>query len=384
MINVENKAKCSGCHACVSICPKCCISMKRDEEGFLYPVVDESACISCGLCEKVCPIINPKKIDKNKEDIKAYAAYTKNEEIRKKSSSGGIFTEIAAYIINKGGVVFGASFDESWGVKHVCVDNIDDLSKFRGSKYVQSTIGNTYKEAKEYLDNGKMVLFTGTPCQIGGLYSYLNRDYDNLITQDLICHGVPSPAVWEKYLEYQDKVHSGRKLQSIAFKSKKTGWKRYSMQLCYDDDEYLVPVGKDYMLQVFLKNLCLRPSCYNCSFKTKIRQSDITLADFWGIENVLPNIDDDKGISLILLNSKAGNKIFDEISSNIWQKDVDFEEGIKYNSSMIQSPTIHKKRESYMKCFDKYEFDVVAKRYLKKPLWIRMKQTARNFLKRGK
>ena len=228
MIEIENKTKCSGCHACANACPKNCISMTSDEEGFWYPQVDKSKCIDCGLCEKICPIIHKWQPD-NSRTTTAMAAINTNEEIRLKSSSGGLFTLIAENIIDQGGVVFGAAFtDDFKSVRHICVDNIADLDKLRGSKYVQSKIGDTYKQAKEYLDSGRKVLFTGTPCQLGGLYSYLRKPYENLFTQDIICHGVPSPMVWERYVDFREKK-SASSTQRMFFRHKKYGWKTFAV-----------------------------------------------------------------------------------------------------------------------------------------------------------
>ena len=239
MIKVEEKSRCSGCHACSNACPKNCIQMTSDEEGFWYPQVDKEKCINCGLCEKVCPIIHKWQPDDSRTTT-AMAAINLNEEIRLKSSSGGIFTLIAEEIIKQGGVVFGAALtDDFRSVHHIYVDNTDDLEKLRGSKYVQSKIGDTYKQAKDYLDSGRKVLFTGTPCQIGGLYSYLRTPYENLFTQDIICHGVPSPMVWEKYIEGHERKASS-KTNIVTFRNKANGWKAYSVFIGFDNyKEYL-------------------------------------------------------------------------------------------------------------------------------------------------
>ncbi|MBO5439481.1 MAG: Coenzyme F420 hydrogenase/dehydrogenase, beta subunit C-terminal domain [Clostridia bacterium] len=364
MIYIENKEKCSGCHACVDICPKSCISMVSDNEGFLYPKVDESTCIKCGLCVKACPIITPKERTKSIDGIKAYGAYSNTKEIRRYSSSGGLFTEIATYIINNGGVVFGAAFNEDFSVSHKMVDTIEGLSVFRGSKYVQSTIGNTYKEAKELLTEGKLVLFTGTPCQIGGLYSYLGKDYENLITQDIICHGVPSPMVWQKYKEYQENKNNST-INAVQFRNKDSGWKSYSVVLGFDNDkEYRQKSGNDLYIKSFLTDLCLRPSCYNCSFKGKVRESDITLADFWGIENVIPEMDNDKGISLMLVNSLRGQALFEKIKDNVTYKETDLDEALKYNSAAVESVTKPKNREKFIRTVNNQGFEKASKKYL--------------------
>ena len=199
MIKITRKEDCTGCHGCYNVCPKKCIDMKFDEEGFLYPSVDSDKCAECGLCEKVCPIIHTAEVEN--EPI-AVGCYNKDEKIRMESSSGGIFTLISELVIQTGGVVFGAEFDENYNIRHSYVDNMEDLHKFRGSKYVQSTIGSSYYDAKQFLEQGRQVLFSRTPCQIAGLKRYLQKDYDNLICQDMVCHGVPSTYVWEHYKNF--------------------------------------------------------------------------------------------------------------------------------------------------------------------------------------
>ena len=200
MIDIKEKNNCCGCSACVQICPKQCISMAADNEGFLYPQVNSAICIDCGLCEKVCPVINQSA---PREPLVVYAAKNNNEDIRLKSSSGGIFTLLAEKVIEEGGVVFGAKFDADWNVVHDYTETIEGLAAFRGSKYVQSIIGDNFKTAKQFLNNGRKVLFSGTPCQIAGLKKYLRKEYDNLLTVDVVCHGVPSPMVWRDYLDYK-------------------------------------------------------------------------------------------------------------------------------------------------------------------------------------
>lgn len=365
MITISKKELCSGCHACANACPKNCIQMISDEEGFWYPQIDKKECIDCGLCEKVCPIIHKWQPDDSRNTT-AMAAINLNEEIRLKSSSGGIFTLIAEEIINQGGVVFGAAFtDDFKAVHHICVDNTDDLEKLRGSKYVQSKIGNTYQEVKEYLDRGQKVLFTGTPCQIGGLYSYLRKPYDNLYTQDLICHGVPSPMVWEKHLEERERKAAST-TQRMFFRHKKYGWKTYAVLFEFSNNTaYVRKFPEDSFMKAFLSNLCLRPSCYNCSFKTVNRQADITLADFWGVQYALPEMDDDKGTSIVMLHSSKGEKLFQYIKDNIKLETVNPYEIIKYNSAAIKSCEPNKKREGFIKDIKSGDFEKTVYRYTK-------------------
>ena len=375
MIIIEDKRQCTGCSACVNSCPKSCITMQRDKEGFLYPSVNRELCIECGLCEKVCPVLNVQ--EKRVLGSVAYSCINTEEEIRKQSSSGGVFTALASYIIKQGGVVFGAAFDEKFQVVHKCVEKIEDLDCLRGSKYVQSKIGDTYQQAKKYLQENRLVLFTGTPCQIGGLLAYLKRDYENLYTQDLICHGAPSPMVWEKYIDYRTSTANGAKPRKIAFRAKNEGWKRFSVSFVFDNDtEYLQTLDKDLYMKAFLKNLSLRPSCYQCAFKGLERESDITLADFWGIQNVMPEMDDDKGTSLVITQSEKGEKLFKEISKNLKFKQVDLNSAVKYNSAMIKSCATPKNREKFLYEINSDNFETVTGKFSK----VSLKQKIRRIL----
>lgn len=375
MITINDKKDCMGCHGCSNICPKSCISMESDSEGFWYPVVDYDKCIKCGLCIKVCPIINKTAIEN--EPI-AYACYNKDETIRLRSSSGGIFTLIAEYIIDNGGAVFGAGFDKDFAIVHSYVKTREELEKLRGSKYVQSKIGDTYKRTKKLLDQGRKVLFTGTPCQIGGLKSYLQKDYSNLFCTDIICHGVPSPKVLQKYICYHEN-QVGSSTRRISFRRKDEGWKRYSVSLSFENNtEYLQTLDNDLFMKAFLSNVCLRPSCYSCNFKTLHRQSDITLADFWGIQNVLPEMDDDKGTSLIFINSVNGQLILEEIKDKISYKEVDINQAVLYNSSAIRSVEHSVNRKNFFKEIDQLSFDQLIKRYCSESLLRRTKRKAKS------
>lgn len=378
MIEIVNKQDCSGCSACYNKCPKNAIVMVDDEKGFKYPHIKKELCINCGLCHKICPIINSKQIQNKPQ---AYACYNKNEQVRLSSSSGGIFTLIAQNIIEQGGVIFGAVFDSVFSVKHTYIEKIEELDKLRTSKYLQSRIENTYKEAEKFLKENRKVLFTGTPCQIEGLISYLGKEYDNLITQDIICHGAPSPRVWQKYLSYRKNKATPIK---VNFRDKSKSWNSYELLLKYNDSEYKTSHFEDTYMKAFLKNASLRDSCYNCSFKKKNRLSDITLADFWGIKNVAPEMDDDKGTSLVIVNSEKGKTLFDNILKDINYKRVDFEIATRYNPSMTNSVKPHKNRTLFFDNLDSMEFDKLVKKYIPddnllrkvaKKIWHRIKFT---------
>ena len=318
MIKITQKEHCCGCSACVHICPKHSISFQEDKEGFLYPKVDLETCIDCGLCEKVCPVVNQ---EPEREPLQVYAAKNDDESIRHKSSSGGLFTLLAEKIIEDGGVVFGARFNENWEVVHDYTDTIEGLEPFRGSKYVQSAVGESFKQAETFLKAGRKVMFTGTPCQIAGLKNFLRKDYKNLLAVDFVCHGVPSPLVWRMYLEEEvarqgnagkNSVLASPKdapvLTGVNFRDKSVGWKKFSFVLSIskasavgEQNSVLSSVftENDYM-RAFLSNLSLRPSCFNCSSKAGKSGADITIGDFWGIENVQPELDDDIGMSVLV------------------------------------------------------------------------------------
>lgn len=370
-IEVLDKKDCCGCHGCMNACPVDAIEMVEDLYGFKYPQIDESKCINCGLCKKVCPIINIKNI---KNEPKAYACYNKNEEVRLNSSSGGIFTLLAENIINKGGIVYGAAFDNEFMVKHIRIDNVNKIDKLRTSKYLQSQIDNTYKRCKNDLDEGKIVLFTGTPCQIEGLISYLGKDFDNLYTQDIVCHGVPSPKVWQQYLKFRNKLYNDE-VTSVNFRNKDNGWRNYNYKISYKNHTYKVNHSDDLYSRAFLANIDLRDSCYDCKFKKLNRLSDITLADFWGVQNVIPKMYDKKGTSLISINSEKGKKLLDSIIDNIIIKEVDFNVFEKYNPSFCKSSSLNKNRDNFMNEINDYNFDKVVNKYIKK-------ETIKRILKR--
>ncbi|WP_444659808.1 Coenzyme F420 hydrogenase/dehydrogenase, beta subunit C-terminal domain [Caproiciproducens sp. R2] len=381
MLSILEPQNCCGCYACYSSCSKGCITMQSDREGFWYPQINQIECINCGHCEKVCPILHKEIVNNIPE---AYAAYNKDENSRMKSSSGGIFTLLAENIIDHGGVVFGAEFNDKFQVCHSCAETKSEFEKFCGSKYVQSRIGETYKEAKTFLDDGRIVLFSGTPCQIGGLKSYIGKEYDNLFCQDIICHGVPSPKVWEKYLAYRE-GGSGTSVRRISFREKNESWKRYSVSFQFNDNtEYRVTFDKDLMMQGFLKNIYLRPSCYHCRFKGVNRQSDITLADFWGIENILPELFDDKGTSLIFLNSQKGQDLFQQINERMISCHVDIQKAVKNNTAAHQSVLQSSKRDAFFKDLDKLPFEVLMKKYCVDSTFVKMRHRIHRVLSKMK
>ena len=360
MKEIVEKSKCCGCHACLNICPQNAITMEEDTKGFKYPVINQEKCINCGMCKKVCPITNN---NENDNKLKAYAAYNKNIKDRINSSSGGLFILFAKEILKRKGVVFGATFTDDFEVRHSYVEDIKDIHLLMGSKYSQSVISNTYKQAKKFLKEGRYVLFTGTPCQISGLKSFLRKDYDKLYTTDIICHGVPSPKLWKKYLDYLEKKYK-EKVRSVSFRNKDHGWALFRMKISFDTKTYEEERKNDLFMQSFLRNICLRDSCYNCSFKKIHKESDITLGDYWGISDIHPELNDDKGVSLVFINSKKGEEFFNCIKNDLIFKETDVELAIRNNSAMVKSVNHCINEKLFIKNIDKLDLEKLVNRYV--------------------
>lgn len=353
MICITDKKNCCGCTACVQRCPKQCIRLEEDTEGFLYPKVDEETCIKCGLCEKVCPILN--QADKLPVQ-EVLAVKNPDEGERMNSSSGGVFLPLAREVIAKGGVVFGAVYDEHWEVHHVFAEKIEDVYPMMGSKYLQSRIDNCYKEAEQFLKQGREVLFVGSPCQIAGLRTFLrNKEYPNLLAVDFLCHGVPSPGVWRRYLA---EIYSSNALKEhcrrhaatgkntvlllslnakspigdIKFRDKtETGWKKYRFVVRQKstskaDQNTVLSSDIHYdnpFMRGFLSDIYLRPSCYECKCKNGVNHSDLTIGDYWAARVTDQDFDDDKGIGLVLINTLKGKKYFDGLNMTVRNSALD-------------------------------------------------------------
>lgn len=379
MIKIIDNSKCSGCSACATICPKNCIKMLQDNEGFLYPKVDTEECIECGLCLKTCPHNTNETVIREK---RAYAVINKDEKIRINSSSGGVFSLLAQAVIDKGGVVFGASFNDSFEVEHVAIEKIEEIERLQGSKYVQSNVLDTFKQAKLFLETGRLVLFTGTPCQIAGLKAFLKNDYENLVTQDLICHGVPSPMVWQKYIEYRTTL-AGASARRISSRHKKYGWKRFSVSFSYENDtEYLCQFYDDPYMRTFLKNLSLRQSCYSCNFNGDRRVADITLADFWGVEKIDIEMDDGLGTSLVIVNTIKGAELFDNIKNKVIYKEENLENAIKYNTSYCSSVQKPNNRDDFIFTVKEKGFEFAYKKYAKETFARKMKNIIKRIIRK--
>lgn len=364
------KHECCGCGACAAVCPNGAINMYRDGEGFLYPVVSADKCTGCGLCLKTCR----SSISGIESDCKlsAFAAYCLDEETRMASSSGGVFSVLAYKILRDGGVVYGAAFDEGFSVRHIAVRDVEDLPRLRGSKYVQSDTVDSFHNVKSDLAAGKTVLFSGTPCQTAELLNYLGGRHDGLLTVDLVCHGVPSPVVWSAYV---NEVCSGmdyKAIDKISFRDKTLSWQNYSVLFVFNDRTEYRRVGRcDPYIQGFLRNLYLRPSCHVCRFKGNNRTSDITLADFWGIEDVLPEMYDGKGTSLVLVNTEKGAKLWNELSDKLRISEVDVRAALAHNDAALVSVDANLSREEFFQEFIKGtdSLEMLVARYArKKPL----------------
>ena len=379
MIKLRNKSDCAGCFSCVNACPKKCIVMQADEEGFSYPRVDASRCVECGLCERVCPMLAP-RVGGGAPQM--YAAVNNDEAVRAQSSSGGIFTLLARSVIARGGVVFGAAFGEGLEVLHIEAKTEEELARIRCSKYVQSRIGDMYARAKAYLNGGTPVLFTGTPCQIHGLLKYLGREYDDLLTQDIICHGVPSPSVWQRYLSYLGEQHGAEPI-SACFRQKIPGSKKYNLSFGFENGEkYEVLSGNDPYMQAFLRNYSLRPSCYSCRFRGKKRVSDITLADYWGLEKVHPDFHNEGDTSLLWVNTDKGKRILEEILPQIKAIPTEFSDAIAENPSAVRSFPSPANRKRFMKNVMRKEFTYAVSRYCRPTAYERCKRFGKRAIKK--
>lgn len=345
MIHIEEKQRCCGCEACKQICPKQCISMKQDEEGFRYPQVEKTRCVDCKLCEKVCPQLNLET--KSFYEIQSYVAFSRDMKIRTMSSSGGLFSAFAKYILREKGIVFGAAFDEDFMVHHIGVNCVTDLPLLQGSKYMQSRMEDSYQYAKNYLEEGRKVLFSGTACQIAGLKKYLKKDWPNLFTIDVLCHGVPSPRVWKRYLLDKEKTY-GANVQQIFFRHKKYGWKTYAVLMEFaNNTAYERVFNQDAFMQMFLSNICLRPACYACKFKDFPRPSDITLGDCWGVERHSPEMDDGNGTSVLVVNSNKGKQLLENICEEITAKEMSLDEILPVNADSRMSVAPHYNRKKF-------------------------------------
>lgn len=378
MIEILDKTKCCGCNACAQKCPKHCIHLIKNSEGFYYPQVDTQLCINCGLCEKVCPVINQNPPHQPKN---VYAVKNKNTEIRLNSSSGGVFSLIAEKIIEEKGVVFGARYDDNWNVVMDFAETLEDVKAFRNSKYVQCFVGDSYLHVEKFLKAGRKVLYSGTPCMIRALKLFLKRDYDNLLTVDIVCHGVPSPGVWQDYLKsvkeiIKVKYPNKPKISSINFRDKTNGWSLFSFAFSITESigEHNTFIERttfydNPFMRAFWRDLILRPSCYYCPVRDCKSGADLTIGDFWSISLVDKQFDDDKGVGVLLVHTDKGKSILPW--NQIEYISASYELASKWNGGFNKTTFVHTNRKRF---FDKY------KKHPQQVIKLLIRNTDRSFL----
>lgn len=353
MPNLAELHRCTGCTACAAVCPRGCITMTADADGFRYPAVDASACVDCGLCEKICPALNPAAPTHTPS---SFAAWSGDDGSRMASTSGGVFPELARAVLAKGGAVYGAAYDENFRVVHICAENDADLDLLRGAKYAQSDLTGIFPDVKCRLEAGQQVLFSGTPCQVLGLKAYLRKDYVNLLLVDLICHSVPSPLAWEKYLEY---ISAEKTLANVNLRCKDTGWSRYRYSNRFDFSDGTCrwdKSGESLYMKLFGSGLITRPACSSCPAKGYARVSDLTLGDFWGIWDIHPEFDDDRGVSLVLCHTEKGLAALDCLEKYA----VSIEEASQENPAILRSAVPNLKRQEAMMLIRDGRFEDLA------------------------
>lgn len=356
---------CTGCMACYNKCIHGAIDVKIDDEGFFSPAINKDKCIKCGLCVSACPILNEfGKLDKTYKQC-AYKGWAQDSEIVATSSSGGIFSLLSDSVLSSNGYVYGAAFDDNFILRHCCVHSRNDISKLRGSKYVQSYIGDIYVDIKKKLDEGRNVLFCGTPCQVSGLNYFLKKIYPNLLTVDLVCHGVPSPKVFKAYSNWL-KEFMNSEIVSYNFRDKKWSWKRFNSLVSFKNNvQYIGKWEEDPWMRGFLRNLFLRPSCHHCKFSNMNRQGDITLADYWSYTCKKGEIDNkDTGCSLILLNSIKGHVAFNLCCSKMFYYPISIDEARKCNPALNNSFPENPLRNQFWKDFNSLEFSDIVRKYM--------------------
>ncbi|MBQ3784679.1 MAG: Coenzyme F420 hydrogenase/dehydrogenase, beta subunit C-terminal domain [Lachnospiraceae bacterium] len=351
MLTITDKRFCTGCGACINACPKKIISLQEDEEGFWYPKIDESKCVDCHLCEKVCPFKKERQKDINEDYPRFYAGQLKCKDDLNEVSSGGAFWAVAQYVLSIGGVVFGAIQENVDNIYHVRTTNIDEAQRMRRSKYFQSDTNYTFCQAKEDLQNNKIVLYSGTGCQIAGLLSFLNKEYDNLITCEVVCHGVPSRKVWKKYREEKEHIENKR-ITGLVFRDKSKGWSNNQYKITFDDCSIEYEKSTQQLFHAgYLQGLFYRPSCGCCRFASLPRVADITLADYWQYKGRFRTQDNDLGVSLISINTSKGTKLLNDVSDYLDYETTENQLALSSCRHLDNHPTENPKRKLFFEVF---------------------------------
>lgn len=372
MITINDKKKCCGCSACANVCPKGVIEMQMDEEGFLYPFVNKAECIECGLCEQVCPVLHCEKEQVNQEQ-KAALVQHKDRNIVRESTAGGAFTAIAEYVIDKGGIVFGVTREVDNTIHHVAVETKEELAKFRNSKYVQSTVEDAYIQVKKQLFIGKLVCFSGTPCQIEGLRHYLRKEYDNLILVDVVCRAVPSPGMWKRYIEHFESKNG--KSQSIRFRDKTLGYQYSTMEIINDKGNvFRGGIESQLWLRMFFSGMIIRPSCTDCKFRKQYRNSDFTIWDCFNVKDIDKTFDEDCGTTRVLIHSKKAYEIFREIESSINYKMMEPDKIVEGVAEVFESPKEHVLKKQFFSDAQKLESEELFNKYFPTTPKIKLKK----------
>lgn len=382
MIQITNKKDCCGCTACAGVCPRKCIAMKYDGEGFLYPEVDTEQCVDCGLCERICPSLAEKPAD-NGWKRTAYIGRDKRKDVLAHGTSGGLFTSIGEYILNRGGVVWGVIVDADCVVRHVRVDSLSDknFAGIPGSKYVRSDIVGVFEQIKTDLEGNKPVVFSGTPCQVAGLKAFLGKEYSGLFTVDVVCRGTPSPLVWKKYVEYQEQKHKS-KICYVKFRNKTYGYHSGTMKLVFENGKtYYGSARVDLFLHSFFADLCSRPSCYDCNFKHTEHTSDLTLFDAWHAAQLNTAIrDDDKGYTNIIVQSQKGEELLHALGDQFALYESDMDKAVELDGVMVnRSVQWNAKRETFFDGISDAPLDKHCRKYFRISLKDRLIEKAKKY-----
>ncbi len=383
MIRIEKKEDCCGCSACVEACPAHCIRFEEDEEGYRYAKADPDRCTECGLCEKICPVLNRRP--SRRENTHVYALRNRDEEVRRASSSGGVFSLLAEKTIAAGGTVFGARFDAQFDIVHDGADTLEEIVRFRGSKYVQSDMGDCYPRVRKLLKEGKPVLFSGTGCQIAGLKGFLRREDPNLTCVEVACHGVPSPAVWHRFLaeqrtEAENAVGVPARLEHFSFRDKSNGWKRYRVSARYSGPQgetiLSEPFFRNAFMRGFLRNLFIRPCCHACPVKNFTSGADLLLADYWGVDRCHPEMDDDRGTSLAITLTPRGEEILHAVEDEFVAQPSTLDCALAMNQAIVCPERRPAARDRFFRMIRQESVSTTVARLTRTPFLKRLRKKA--------